>query len=170
MLHRDLKSQNVYLTDSLLVKLGDFGIARVFENTLELATSVVGTPYTMSPEVCNSAPYSYKSDMWALGCVLFEMCQRTHAFNAGNLLGLVWKIVQDDAPPIDACYSPELQQLVKWLLNKDPAGRPTVDDILQYPLVQRHIAGMLVRTETTVCAGQHTPLPPRTCACCCCFC
>ena len=67
VLHRDMKSQNVYLTDSLVIKLGDFGIARVLESTLELATSVVGTPYTMSPEVCNSAPYSYKSDMWALG-------------------------------------------------------------------------------------------------------
>ena len=45
-------------------------------------------------QVCNSAPYSYKSDVWALGCVLFEMCELTHAFNASNLLGLVWKIVQ----------------------------------------------------------------------------
>ena len=122
VLHRDLKTQNIYLTDSLVVKLGDFGIARLLESTSELATSVVGTPYTMSPEVCarvdsglhesrlvfsprdraprfgaqvcNSAPYSYKSDVWALGCVLFEMCELTHAFNASNLLGLVWKIVQ----------------------------------------------------------------------------
>ena len=61
-----------------------------------------GTPYYMSPEVCESKPYSYKSDIWALGCILYEMCTRKHAFDSTNLLGLVFQIVQGKYPPIDS--------------------------------------------------------------------
>lgn len=74
ILHRDLKASNVFLTARNCVKLGDFGISKVLEGTLEAAMTVVGTPYYMSPEVCQSKPYTLKSDIWALGCLLYEMC------------------------------------------------------------------------------------------------
>ena len=90
ILHRDLKSNNVFVTANNIIKLGDFGIARVLDRTLEQAKTVIGTPYYMSPEVCESKPYSYKSDIWALGCILYEMCTRKHAFDSRNLLGLVF--------------------------------------------------------------------------------
>jgi NIMA (never in mitosis gene a)-related kinase 1/4/5 len=93
VLHRDLKTQNIFLTGNNTVKLGDFGISKVLENTNRAAMTVVGTPYYMSPEVCQNSPYSYKSDVWALGCVLYELCTLKHAFSADNLLGLVYKIV-----------------------------------------------------------------------------
>lgn len=105
VLHRDLKSQNVFLTGNNTVKLGDFGISRVLENTTTSAMTVVGTPYYMSPEVCQNMPYTFKSDVWALGCVLYELCTLKHAFSADNLLGLVFKIVQDKYEPIPDCYS-----------------------------------------------------------------
>jgi len=90
------------------VKLGDFGISRVLENTCEAAMTVVGTPYYMSPEVCENKPYTYKSDVWALGCVLYELCTLKHAFSADNLLGLVFKIVREKNEPIPKTFSPEL--------------------------------------------------------------
>jgi len=67
----------------------------------------------MSPEVCENKPYGFASDMWAMGCVLYEMCMLKHAFDANNLLGLVWKIVQETYPPIPDMYSDKLRNLVK---------------------------------------------------------
>lgn len=96
------------MTGNNTVKLGDFGISKVLENTGNVAMTVVGTPYYMSPEVCQNQPYTFKSDVWALGCVLYELCTLKHAFSADNLLGLVYKIVQDKYEPIPTCYSKEL--------------------------------------------------------------
>lgn len=79
ILHRDLKTQNIFIARSRdgtmgLVKLGDFGIAKVLEGTFHEAATVIGTPYYMSPEVCQGQSYSYMSDVWALGCILYEIC------------------------------------------------------------------------------------------------
>ena len=82
------------------MKLGDFGISKLLETMNEAAMTCVGPPYYMSPEVCENRPYSVKSDTWALGCVLYELCTLQHAFAADNLLGLVYKIVSGKIDPI----------------------------------------------------------------------
>jgi NIMA (never in mitosis gene a)-related kinase len=146
MLHRDLKSQNVFLTANNTVKLGDFGISKVLENTNDVAMTVQGTPYYMSPEVCQSKPYDYKSDVWALGCILYELATLKHAFNAENLLGLVFKIVQDKQDPIPNIYSQELKNLVSLLLIKDERQRPNVLDILRMDFVKQHMR-LFVETQ-----------------------
>ena len=142
IMHRDLKTSNIFLKSNNVVKLGDFGIARVLEGTLEQAKTVVGTPYYMSPEVCENKPYSYKSDVWALGCVLYEMCTLKHAFDANNLLGLVYKIVQEDYPPISDHYSRELSNIVTLLLTKDVHRRPGLEQILASTFLRSHARGM----------------------------
>ena len=124
ILHRDLKSQNVFMTRNSTLKLGDFGISKVLENTNDQALTVQGTPYYMSPEVCQSLPYNYTSDVWALGCILYELCTLQHAFSGENLLGLVFKIVQDKQGPIPDMYSQEMKDLVSKLLVKDEKKRP----------------------------------------------
>ena len=80
--------------------------------------TVVGTPYYMSPEVCRSEPYNWKSDVWALGCVLYELCMLKHAFESSSLLGLVYKIVSDHYDPIPDFYSRELNEIITRLLTK----------------------------------------------------
>ncbi|CAI5784107.1 serine serine/threonine-protein kinase Nek1 isoform X1 [Podarcis lilfordi] len=82
ILHRDIKSQNIFLTKDGTIQLGDFGIARVLNSTVELARTCIGTPYYLSPEICENKPYNNKSDIWALGCVLYEMCTLKHALIA----------------------------------------------------------------------------------------
>jgi len=74
ILHRDIKASNIFLTASNCVKLGDFGISKVLQSTIEAAMTVVGTPYYMSPEVYHNKPYTLKSDVWSLGCLLYELC------------------------------------------------------------------------------------------------
>jgi serine/threonine protein kinase len=78
IIHRDLKSQNIFLTKKANVRLGDFGIARVLHGTNELAMSVVGTPYSLAPEVCENKPYSFSSDIWAAGKDIFFIHQNSN--------------------------------------------------------------------------------------------
>ena len=93
ILHRDLKSQNIFLTRSQdHVKIGDFGISKSLSHTLDLATTAIGTPHYLSPEICRRKPYNHKSDMWSLGCVLYEMCALELAFPADNFVSLVHAI------------------------------------------------------------------------------
>ena len=102
VLHRDLKSANIFLTTNKTIKIGDFGISKVLDNTS--AKTFVGTPYYLSPEVCENRPYDYKSDLWSLGCILYELCTLTYPFQASNLLGLAMKILNENVKPIDSSY------------------------------------------------------------------
>lgn len=74
VIHRDIKTQNVFLTSSHTIKVGDFGISKVLESSTQVAMTVVGTPYYMAPEACQSQPYTTKSDVWALGVLIYELC------------------------------------------------------------------------------------------------
>jgi NIMA (never in mitosis gene a)-related kinase len=93
----------------------------------------------MSPEVCQNKPYTYQSDIWALGCILYELCTLKHAFHAENLLGLVFKIVQDKQEPIPESYSDGMRDLINVMLIKDEHKRPRVIDIIQKPFVKEHM-------------------------------
>lgn len=83
ILHRDIKSMNVFLQNDE-IRIGDLGVAKVLSNTAAFAHTMVGTPYYLSPELCEEKPYNIKSDVWALGCVLYEMCTLRHPFDAHN--------------------------------------------------------------------------------------
>ena len=140
MMHRDLKSENVYLTGDDEVRLGDFGVARQLGTNSVIARTVAGTYITMSPEVYREEAYTEKSDMWSLGCVLYEMCELRLPFQATNPHALGHKVLNDEVVPIDAAFSDELRALVRALLAKDPAQRPSIDEVLALPLIQPHAA------------------------------
>ncbi|XP_051954207.1 serine/threonine-protein kinase Nek1-like isoform X2 [Xyrauchen texanus] len=139
ILHRDIKSQNIFLTKDGTVQLGDFGIARVLNSTVELARTCIGTPYYLSPEICENKPYNNKSDIWALGCVLYEMCTLKHAFEAGNMKNLVLKIIRGSYPPVSVHYSLDLRSLLAHLFKRNPRERPSVSTILDKPFLARRI-------------------------------
>lgn len=105
ILHRDLKSGNVFLTKDGIVKLGDFGIARMLDQTAGFAETVVGTPYYLSPEIVQAQEYNYKTDVWSLGVILFEMCALQPPFNGNNIATLAIQIVSGKYSTLPKGYS-----------------------------------------------------------------
>uniref|UniRef100_G1P714 non-specific serine/threonine protein kinase n=1 Tax=Myotis lucifugus TaxID=59463 RepID=G1P714_MYOLU len=143
ILHRDIKSQNIFLTKDGTIQLGDFGIARVLNSTVELARTCIGTPYYLSPEICENKPYNNKSDIWALGCVLYELCTLKHAFEAGNMKNLVLKIISGSFPPVSLHYSYDLRCLLSQLFKRNPRDRPSVNSILEKGFIAKRIEKFL---------------------------
>ena len=84
ILHRDIKTINMFSAKDDIIKIGDLGVAKQLETSLKMANTVVGTPYYLSPELCEEKPYNNKSDIWSLGCVLYELCTLKHPFEANN--------------------------------------------------------------------------------------
>ncbi|XP_047440038.1 serine/threonine-protein kinase Nek4 isoform X2 [Mugil cephalus] len=147
ILHRDLKTQNIFLTKTNIIKVGDLGIARVLENQNDMASTLIGTPYYMSPELFSNKPYNHKSDVWALGCCVYELSTLKHAFNAKDMNSLVYRIVEGKLPQMPSRYDPQLGDLIKSMLSKRPEDRPDVKLILRQPYIKRQIAMFLEATK-----------------------
>ncbi|NXQ53847.1 NEK3 kinase, partial [Anthoscopus minutus] len=130
VLHRDIKSKNVFLTQSGKVKLGDFGSARLLAHPMSYACTYVGTPYYVPPEIWESLPYNNKSDIWSLGCILYELCTLKHPFQANSWKHLILKICKGSYDPLPSHYSYELHYLIKQMFKKNPQHRPSASTIL----------------------------------------
>ncbi|XP_065525254.1 serine/threonine-protein kinase Nek11 isoform X2 [Lathamus discolor] len=150
ILHRDLKAKNIFLKNNLL-KIGDFGVSRLLMGSCDLATTFTGTPYYMSPEALKHQGYNTKSDIWSLGCILYEMCCMNHAFTGHNFLSVVLKIVEGDTPSLPDRYPSKLNAVLCSMLNKDPSLRPTAAEILQIPFIDEQLQSMQYKfTNMTV--------------------
>ncbi|PSN50789.1 hypothetical protein C0J52_05947 [Blattella germanica] len=157
ILHRDIKSQNIFLSKGNIVKLGDFGIAKILKNTVELAKTCIGTPYYLSPEICENKPYNNKSDVWALGCILFEMAALKHAFVAGNMKNLIMKIIRGSSPQLPSRYSSDMQNLVRQLFKRNPQERPSINTILKKTFIAKRIPKFLTKTQQAQEFGMQSP-------------
>ncbi|XP_069061551.1 serine/threonine-protein kinase Nek3-like isoform X2 [Pleurodeles waltl] len=139
VLHRDIKSKNIFLTQHGQIKLGDFGSARLLLSPKAFACTYVGTPYYVPPEIWENTPYNNKSDIWSLGCVLYEMCTLKHPFQATSWKILIRKICQGSYSPLPSQYSYELHYLIKQMFQKNPKIRPSATTLLARPSLAKHI-------------------------------
>ena len=135
ILHRDIKTKNIFIKNNLTVKIGDFGIAKILNSTSSYAHTFIGTPYYISPELCKDQPYNDKSDVWSLGCVLYELCTLNHPFEGGTQVEIYEKIMTQKFKAISPEYSLELKKMVDLLLEKDEKKRPKMKDILRMKCV-----------------------------------
>ncbi|XP_051958111.1 putative serine/threonine-protein kinase A [Xyrauchen texanus] len=134
IIHRDIKPQNVFLTEDGYINLGDFGCSKVLERADQYAQSVVGAELYVSPEVLKQR-YTSKSDIWSLGWLLHDLCMldvwsdilKRHNLHANSMRGT--------PPDISEKYSEELRELIKEMLSCDPNDRPTADEILAKPFL-----------------------------------
>mmetsp|Transcript_17715 Transcript_17715/g.48191 ORF Transcript_17715/g.48191 Transcript_17715/m.48191 type:complete len:502 (-) Transcript_17715:93-1598(-) len=139
ILHRDMKCANVFLhheQDGMIAKLGDFNVSKVAKRGLCMTQT--GTPYYASPEVWRDMPYDAKSDMWSLGCVLYEMVALRPPFRAEDMEGLYRKVLRGQYPRIPPQYSHDLADVVSALLQVNPRHRPSIDQLMQMPALRRH--------------------------------
>ena len=134
ILHRDLKTSNIFLTKDLNVKIGDLGVAKKLSKG-SFAKTIIGTPYYLSPEICEEKPYNEKSDIWALGCILYELCTFNHPFNAKSQGALILKILNNNPAPIKKSYDENLQKLIILILEKNLYKRPSCKTILKLPYI-----------------------------------
>lgn len=142
ILHRDLKPKNILLTRSNEVKIGDFGISKMLENTFDMAKTATGTPYYLSPEVCLGQRYDNKSDMWMLGCILYEMCSLRRPFEGESLGPVLNKIIREDPKQLSNEFDPIFHKLTELLLQKSASLRASIQEILELPEIKDNIERM----------------------------
>ena len=131
ILHRDLKTKNIFLTKNLNIKIGDLGIAKILKEKNHTNT-LIGTPFYLSPEICEEKPYNEKSDIWALGCILYELITFKHPYNATNQAALLLKIINGNYEDFnkEIFISDNLKKMVELLLEKNYLKRPSIFDII----------------------------------------
>ena len=128
IVHRDIKCANIFLTKEGVVKLGDLNVSKVAKRGM-LQTQT-GTPYYASPEVWNDRPYDFKSDIWSLGCVLFEMAALCPPFRARDMNELFKRVCEGKVQSLPSVYSRDLNHIVKLCLQVNPSLRPSCENLL----------------------------------------
>ena len=137
ILHRDLKSANIFLFSDGTAKIGDLNVSKVAQKGLGYTQT--GTPYYASPEVWNENPYDNKSDIWSLGCVTYEMLTLHPPFRAKNMEELYNRVIKGQFKKIGNKYSEDMNEIIGFLLKVNPRDRPNCDEILKHPLIKKRL-------------------------------
>ena len=141
IIHRDLKTSNIYLGEGDKIVIGDFGISKIFNNNQSMSRTFIGTPYYMSPEILGQKEYDKKTDIWSLGCVLYELLTFKMPFNGYNLFDLKRKVrgLNFSKRLYEIRCSKELLKILKQMLQLSSKERPTITDILDDEDVYQHM-------------------------------
>eukprot|EP00756_Hemistasia_phaeocysticola_P060246 Hpha_TRINITY_DN3866_c0_g1::TRINITY_DN3866_c0_g1_i1::g.44525::m.44525/K08857/NEK1_4_5; NIMA (never in mitosis gene a)-related kinase 1/4/5 len=129
IIHRDLKPANIFLTKDHTLKIADFGISKLVGGS-SVAQTVVGTPFYLSPEICESRPYNHSADVWSAGCVVYEMAALEKAFTGSNILAVVRKVTEGRYTPLPARYA-KVSALLSRMLVVEPQKRATVGALIE---------------------------------------
>ena len=146
IMHRDLKSANVFLSKDSVAKLGDLNVSIVLKKGLGYTQT--GTPFYASPEIWRDQPYDYKSDIWSLGCVLYESICLRPPFRATNMEGLYKKVVTGIYPNLPGIYSKELNKVIKAMLQVNPKKRPSAEKLVNSTIISAKIEELKQNTDS----------------------
>ena len=133
IIHRDLKSANIFITQNndLILKIGDFNVSKKIDY-LNLKNTQTGTPYYASPEIWENRPYDFKSDIWSLGCLFYEIASFSTPFKGNNMKELYQNILKGNMAPLPKQYSNNISKIIKMCLRQDANLRPNINDIKFY--------------------------------------
>lgn len=150
MIHRDLKSANIFLMPTGVIKLGDFGFSKLYNDSvsLDIGTSFCGTPYYLAPELWERKRYSKKADMWSLGVILYELLTLHRPFKGPSQREIMQQVLYSTYDPFPCPVSVEMKQFLDILLNRDPALRPTTRQLLQTEFL-KYVATIFEEIVTT---------------------
>ncbi|WIA34396.1 hypothetical protein OEZ86_012732 [Tetradesmus obliquus] len=162
VLHRDIKTSNLLLTCDMDVQLGDFGLATHMQDAGDGSkpedTNLVGTPHYMSPELLSCKDYGFKTDVWSLGCVFYELTAQRPTFNAFNIHGLVSKIRKNKLAPLPDSYSEAWREVIHLMLCKNPERRPSVQDLMGLPVLRPTLLEARARAQQIMPGVKLPPL------------
>ena len=137
IIHRDLKSANLFVMKDGTIKIGDLNVSKI--NKFGMASTQIGTPFYASPEIWKDQPYDYKSDIWSIGCIIYELCPLKPPFRGTSIKNLAKCIIKGNYDDISDCYSNDLRKIIKMCLVLNPNNRPTSHQLLNCDFVQDKI-------------------------------
>ena len=153
VIHRDIKTKNIFIQNEHILCIGDFGIAKIFNtnnnnnnnNKNRSLNKMIGTPLYMAPECFKqNKKYSYKSDIWSLGCCIYEMCNLKHAFEGQFFPAVSVKISEGKRLPVNKIYSKELRNIIDYMLDLNMRNRPTIAFLLEKTFVRKYVGEYII--------------------------